>query len=170
MLTSHRFSCSLGTISLYFEDEALIGLDLEGSAGCGERLMAQLARHGIDPAAFRPEATPAALAVEQWLTNYAAGSKDPFTLPRKLYGTPFQISVWNALEALGYDEVISYAELARRWSPMDTGRGHRRGTQPHSHHHSLSPHCAAGRHHRRFGAGDGTETKRKLLRLEGHSY
>ena len=22
----------------------------------------------------------------------------------------------------------------------------------------------------RFGAGDGTETKRKLLRLEGHSY
>ena len=73
MLTSHRFSCSLGTISLYFEDEALIGLDLEGSAGCGERLMAQLARHGIDPAAFRPEATPAALAVEQWLINYAAG-------------------------------------------------------------------------------------------------
>ena len=65
MLTSHRFSCSLGTISLYFEDEALIGLDLEGSAGCGERLMAQLARHGIDPAAFRTEATPAALAVEQ---------------------------------------------------------------------------------------------------------
>ena len=63
MLTSHRFSCSLGTISLYFEDEALIGLDLEGSAGCGERLMAQLARHGIDPTAFRPEATPAALAV-----------------------------------------------------------------------------------------------------------
>ena len=114
MLTSHRFSCSLGTISLYFEDEALIGLDLEGSAGCGERLMAQLARHGIDPTAFRPEATPAALAVEQWLTNYAAGSRDPFTLPRKLYGTPFQISVWNALEALGYDEVISYAELARR--------------------------------------------------------
>lgn len=86
MLTSHRFSCSLGTISLYFEDEALIGLDLEGSAGCGERLMAQLARHGIDPAAFRPEATPAALAVEQWLINYAAGSRDPFTLPRKLYG------------------------------------------------------------------------------------
>ena len=114
MLTSHRFFCSLGTISLYFEDEALIGLDLEGSAGCGERLMAQLARHGIDPAAFRPEATPAALAVEQWLTNYAAGSRDPFTLPRKLYGTPFQISVWNALEALGYGQVISYAELARR--------------------------------------------------------
>lgn len=120
MLTSHRFSCSLGTISLYFEDEVLIGLDLEGSAGCGERLMAQLARHGVDTAAFRPEATPAAQAVEQWLTNYAAGSKDPFTLPRKLYGTPFQISVWNALEALGYDEV-SRAELAGGWAPMDTG-------------------------------------------------
>ena len=98
MLTSHRFSCSLGTISLYFEDEALIGLDLEGSAGCGERLMAQLARHGIDPAAFRPEATPAALAVEQWLTNYAAGSKDPFpgssTAPRSRSrcGTPWKPS------------------------------------------------------------------------------
>lgn len=76
--------------------------------------MAQLARHGVDTAAFRPEATPAAQAVEAWLTRYAAGSREQFALPRKLYGTPFQIAVWEALEALGYDEVISYAELARR--------------------------------------------------------
>lgn len=171
MLTSHRFSCSLGTISLYFEDEDLIGLDLEGSAGCGERLMAQLARHGIDPAAFRPEATPAALAVEQWLINYAAGSKDPFTLPRKLYGTPFQISVWNALEALGYDEVISYAKLARRvgsngYRAVGTAVGHNPIPIIIPCHRIVRQDGIIGR----FGAGDGTETKRKLLRLEGHSY
>lgn len=41
-------------------------------------------------------------------------SRDPFTLPGSSTASPFQISVWNALEALGYDEVISYAELARR--------------------------------------------------------
>ena len=162
MLTSHRFSWSLGTISLYFEDEALIGLDLEGSAGCGERLMAQLARHGIDPAA---------LAVEPWLINYAAGSKDPFTLPRKLYGTPFQISVWNALEALGYDEVISYAELARRvgsngYRAVGTAVGHNPIPIIIPCHRIVRQDGIIGR----FGAGDGTETKRKLLRLEGHSY
>ena len=159
MLTSHRFSCSLGTISLYFEDEALISLDLEGSAGCGERLMAQLARHGIDP------------AVEQWLTNYAAGSREPFTLPRKLYGTPFQISVWNALEALGYDEVISYAELARRvgsngYRAVGTAVGHNPIPIIIPCHRIVRQDGIIGR----FGAGDGTETKRKLLRLEGHSY
>lgn len=44
MLTSHRFSSTLGTVTLYLEDEVLIGLDLAGTAGCGGRLMAQLAR------------------------------------------------------------------------------------------------------------------------------
>ena len=48
MLTSHRFSSTLGTVTLYLEDEVLIGLDLAGTAGCGGRLMAQLARHGVD--------------------------------------------------------------------------------------------------------------------------
>lgn len=76
--------------------------------------MAQLARHGVDTAAFRPEATPAAQAAGTVAHQLRRRQQDPFTLPRKLYGTPFQISVWNALEALGYDEVISYAELARR--------------------------------------------------------
>lgn len=122
MLTSHRFSSTLGTVTLYLEDEVLIGLDLAGTAGCGGRLMAQLARHGVDTAAFRPEATPAAQAVEAWLTRYAAGSREQFALPRKLYGTPFQIAVWEALEALGYDEVISYAELAGGWAPTDSGQ------------------------------------------------
>ena len=109
--------------------------------------------------------------MEQWLTNYAAGSREPFTLPRKLYGTPFQISVWNALEALGYDEVISYAELARRvgsngYRAVGTAVGHNPIPIIIPCHRIVRQDGIIGR----FGAGDGTETKRKLLRLEGHSY
>ena len=170
MLTSHRFSSTLGTVTLYLEDEVLIGLDLAGTAGCGGRLMAQLARHGVDTAAFRPEATPAARAVEAWLTRYAAGSQERFAPPRKLYGTPFQIAVWEALEALGYDEVISYAELARRvgsngFRAVGTAVGHNPIPIIIPCHRIVRQDGVIGR----FGAGNGTETKRQLLRLEGHS-
>ena len=170
MLTSHRFSSTLGTVTLYLEDEVLIGLDLAGTAGCGGRLMAQLARHGVDTAAFRPEATPAARAVEAWLARYAAGSLEQFALPRKLYGTPFQIAVWEALEALGYDEVISYAELARRvrsngFRAVGTAVGHNPIPIIIPCHRIVRQDGVIGR----FGAGNGTETKRQLLRLEGHS-
>ena len=162
MLTSHRFSSTLGTVTLYLEDEVLIGLDLAG--------MAQLARHGVDTAAFRPEATPAAQAVEAWLARYAAGSQERFALPRKLYGTPFQIAVWEALEALGYDEVISYAELARRvgsngFRAVGTAVGPNPIPIIIPCHRIVRQDGVIGR----FGAGNGTETKRQLLRLEGHS-
>ena len=78
--------------------------------------------------------------------------------------------MWEALEALDYDEVISYAELARRvgsngFRAVGTAVGHNPIPIIIPCHRIVRQDGVIGR----FGAGDGTETKRQLLRLEGHS-
>lgn len=46
------------------------------------------------------------------LQEYFEGKRKTFDLPIELRGTPFQISVWNALLAIHYGEVRSYAQIA----------------------------------------------------------
>ena len=56
---------------------------------------------------------PIAQTVMQ-LREYFAGRRTDFDLPLALEGTPFQRSVWRALQEIPYGETISYGELARR--------------------------------------------------------
>ena len=46
------------------------------------------------------------------LQEYFEGKRKSFDLPIELRGTPFQIAVWNALLAIPYGEVRSYAQIA----------------------------------------------------------
>jgi methylated-DNA-[protein]-cysteine S-methyltransferase len=57
-----------------------------------------------DPEAFEN------LAAE--LAEYFAGRLRAFTIPLAPRGTPFQQSVWQALQAIPYGSSISYAQLA----------------------------------------------------------
>jgi methylated-DNA-[protein]-cysteine S-methyltransferase len=60
-------------------------------------------------------AEPAAFAeVTRQLAAYFAGSLTGFALAHTDRGTPFQNSVWAAVEAIPYGETISYGELADR--------------------------------------------------------
>jgi methylated-DNA-[protein]-cysteine S-methyltransferase len=52
-------------------------------------------------------------AVRQ-LKAYFDGRLQDFDLPLALTGTPFQMSVWDALRRIPYGEVITYGELARQ--------------------------------------------------------
>jgi methylated-DNA-[protein]-cysteine S-methyltransferase len=52
--------------------------------------------------------------VAQQLDEYFAGARTDFDVDVDLAGTPFQLEVWRALQAIPYGETISYAELARR--------------------------------------------------------
>jgi methylated-DNA-[protein]-cysteine S-methyltransferase len=56
---------------------------------------------------------PVAQAVTQ-LREYFAGRRTDFDLPLAVEGTPFQRTVWRALQEIPYGETISYGELARR--------------------------------------------------------
>lgn len=47
------------------------------------------------------------------LTEYFLGARTQFTAPLEIKGTPFQQSVWQALQKIPYGETKSYKEQAR---------------------------------------------------------
>ena len=50
------------------------------------------------------------------LGEYFRGTRQTFDLPTHMFGTDFQISVWQSLLTIPYGETISYAEQAKRLS------------------------------------------------------
>lgn len=50
--------------------------------------------------------------LRQELAAYFAGHLRRFTLPLQLLGTPFQLSVWQALGAIPYGRTASYKDIA----------------------------------------------------------
>jgi len=50
----------------------------------------------------------------QQLAEYATGERESFDLPLALSGTPFQVSVWNAIAAIPFGQTITYGELAEQ--------------------------------------------------------
>lgn len=48
------------------------------------------------------------------LEEYFAGTRQVFELPLHPVGTPFQLSVWQALAGIPYGSTQSYGEVARR--------------------------------------------------------
>ena len=44
------------------------------------------------------------------LSEYFSGARTSFDLPLITAGTPFQKSVWDALQAIGYGETLSYRD------------------------------------------------------------
>jgi methylated-DNA-[protein]-cysteine S-methyltransferase len=50
----------------------------------------------------------------QQLEEYASGERESFDLPLAMSGTPFQLSVWNAIAAIPFGQTITYSELAQQ--------------------------------------------------------
>ena len=48
------------------------------------------------------------------LKEYFDGAREDFDLPLSPQGTPFQVSVWNALREIGYGKTASYGDIAVR--------------------------------------------------------
>jgi len=66
-----------------------------------------------EPGWIESSTGPVAQAVTQ-LREYFAGRRTEFDLPLAVEGTPFQRTVWRALQEIPYGETISYGQLARR--------------------------------------------------------
>lgn len=92
----------LGPLLLVGRHGALTGLYL----GAHEKCPPTEAAWAEDPAPFKD--------VTQQLDEYFAGARTDFDVDVDLAGTPFQLEVWRALQAIPYGETTSYAELARR--------------------------------------------------------
>ena len=111
-------------------------------------------------------AAPFAEAAAQ-LAAYFAGSLREFRLALRPAGTPFQLSVWQALRLIPYGETLSYGELAR-------GLGHPQGARAVGLANGANPlpiivpcHRVIGADGSLTGFGGGLPIKRALLALEG---
>ena len=86
----------VGTITLVADEEGLRGLWLSGR----ERSMA----------GRRDD--KALASVRAQLDEYFAGERADFDIPLSMHGTPFQLTVWDALRKIPYGETASYGEIA----------------------------------------------------------
>ncbi len=50
----------------------------------------------------------------QQLADYFDGKRHTFDIPFYLHGTPFQLSVWEALQTIPFGETVSYSDIATR--------------------------------------------------------
>ncbi len=101
------------------------------------------------------------------IERYLAGRLHAFDLPLDLCGTAFQKAVWQAVQAIPYGQVRSYAQVAAAVGRPQAARavGAAVGANPLP--IVIPCHrvvCADGS---LGGYGGGTEMKRDLLRLEG---
>jgi methylated-DNA-[protein]-cysteine S-methyltransferase len=51
---------------------------------------------------------------QRQVEEFASGIRQSFDLPLDLSGTPFEASVWRAINAIPYGKTISYSELAEQ--------------------------------------------------------
>lgn len=58
------------------------------------------------------DAAPLAYAIKP-LQSYFSGEAVEFDVPLALDGTPFQLSVWAALQTISYGHTVSYGDIAR---------------------------------------------------------
>jgi len=66
------------------------------------------------PSGLARQQHPVLSEAQRQLDLYFSGKLHDFTLPLAPQGTPFQLHVWQALDAIPYGVTISYAELATR--------------------------------------------------------
>jgi methylated-DNA-[protein]-cysteine S-methyltransferase len=140
-------------------------------AGTGEaltRVHFQAGPHPLRPANDWQRAAAPFVQVQAQLQEYFCGARRAFELPLAPTGTPFQLSVWQALLAIPYGETLSYAGLAQQLGR--SGRGARavglaNGANPLP---IVVPcHRIIGADGSLTGFGGGLPIKRSLLALEG---
>lgn len=102
------YESPFGKLTLTTSSAGLNGLFFPGRAS------------SLDERHQKPEAFDA--VIEQ-LDEYFAGTRQTFELAIDLSaGTPFQQTIWTALQDIPYGQTISYGELARRVGRLDRVR------------------------------------------------
>lgn len=105
-------------------------------------------------------------AVARQLDEFFAGRRKEFDLRLAPAGTPFQLSVWNALASIPYGRTVSYAEIAQQIGRPKAVRavGAANGANPIP--IILPCHRVIGSNGSLTGYGGGIEKKEWLLRFE----
>lgn len=118
------------------------------------------------PAAALVESAETLAPFIQELTDYFNGTKQTFSLPIDVQGTPFQEEIWQALQTIPYGKTVSYSEIAALINRPSAARavGSAIGANPLL---ILVPcHRVIGKNGTLSGYRGGMELKRFLLDLE----
>ena len=112
--------------------------------------------------------TPLLRRAREQLEEYLDGERRTFDLPLAPRGTPYRRQVWAALKAIPYGEVRTYGQIADVAGGVSRSVGQANGANPIPIiipcHRVVASGGLGG-----FSAGDGVETKLRLLHLEGWS-
>ncbi|MDN9011652.1 methylated-DNA--[protein]-cysteine S-methyltransferase [Brevibacillus laterosporus] len=100
------------------------------------------------------------------LVEYFQGTRKEFSIDFDLFGTPFQLAVWNALCEIPYGQTRSYSDIAHRIQKPDAVRavGTAIGANPVL--ITVPCHRVIGKNGSLTGYRGGLEMKTKLLRFE----
>jgi len=118
-------------------------------------------------ASVRSEETPLLREARRQLAAYFAGKLRAFDLPLTLHGSPFQQSVWRAMQRIPYGMTRSYGELAHETDSAPRAVGGACGSNPVAIIVPCHRILAAGQRIGGYSGGKGIATKRRLLELEG---
>lgn len=101
------------------------------------------------------------------LREYFAGTRETFSVPLRPAGTPFQLSVWSALEEISYGHTRTYGDIAcilgRPTATRAVGAANGQNPLP----IFVPCHRVIGSNGSLTGFGGGLDVKLALLRLEG---
>jgi methylated-DNA-[protein]-cysteine S-methyltransferase len=103
---------------------------------------------------------------ERQLQEYFAGSRNVFSIPLDMRGTPFQQDVWRALQGIPFGKTLSYGEIAKQLGRPTASRavGAANGRNPIS---IVVPcHRVIGSSGKLTGFAGGLDAKTQLLNLE----
>jgi len=153
-LTHTTVDSPIGELLLTSDGEALTGLYMAGG------------RHALVAADDWNRDDDPFDDVRAQLAAYFAGELTDFDVPLAPAGTPFQLSVWRALEEIPYGQTRSYGQLAARVGNVRACRavGLANGRNPIS---IIVPcHRVIGASGTLTGYGGGLERKRHLLAME----
>ena len=117
--------------------------------------------------AMRSEETPLLREARRQLAAYFDGKLRTFDLPLALHGSPFQQSVWRAMQRIPYGMTRSYGELAHETDSAPRAVGGACGKNPVAIIVPCHRVLAAGQRIGGYSGGKGIATKRCLLELEG---
>ena len=156
--------------------ETPLGPMLALADDCGLHLLDFVDRRGLERALAAlqkrlharalPGRHPFLDGIERELREYFAGTRREFATPVALTGSPFQLAVWRALQAIPAGATCSYAELARRIGRPAAVRAVGRANGDNRLSIVVPCHRVIGADGALTGYGGGLARKRKLLDLE----
>ena len=100
------------------------------------------------------------------LREYFSGARKTFDLPLRPAGTPFQQSVWRALQAIQYGETASYRDIARAIGNENACRAVGGANHVNPIPIVIPCHRVVGARGALTGYAGGIEIKKQLLELE----